>query len=93
MSFDHAKEKIFEIDLESNSLSYPSLYRFNNNTGNIGLTDTTANKIVLYNEAGNLDEKFPLIGNTGFTISDINKDDRYNVIVGLNKKLVVYNLE
>ena len=93
MSFNHAREKIFEINLESASLAYPSLYRFNDSDGNIGLSDTTSNMIMLYNEAGNLDETFPLKGNSGFSISDINKDERYNVIVGLGKKLVVYNLE
>lgn len=93
MSFNHAKEKIFEISLESASLAYPALYRFNEDAGKIGLSDTTSKMIMLYNEAGIIDDKFPLKGNSEFSISDINKDERYNVIVGLGKKLVVYNLE
>lgn len=93
MVFDHGKEKMFEIELEGNDPEYLSLYRFEAGYGKIGFTDGSSGQLYLYRDAGGLDNNFPLKGHTAFTITDINKDGRQNVIVGVEDRLVVYNLQ
>ena len=93
MAFDHRKEKIFEVELEKANYSSPTFYNFSNGMGKIGISNIEDGNIYLYKKAGSLDKNFPLKGRGAFTISDINKDERFNLIVGLDKRLIVYNLE
>ena len=93
LAFDHSKEKLFETTLTDESATYLSLFQFGEGEFRLGLTDTTSAQVMLFNEVGNMDTSFPLKGDSPFTISDINKDDRFNLIVCMGSKLLAYNLE
>lgn len=93
MVFNHNRDKLFEIELEGNDPAYLSMYRYDGGYGKIGFTDVSSKQIYLYRDAGSLDSNFPLKGNSPFSIIDLNKDGRQNVIVGLDKKIIVYNLK
>ncbi len=93
MVYTHAKEKLFEVELEGNDPQFLNMYRFQSGYGKIGFTDQESGQVYLYRDAGGLDSNFPLKGNTAFTITDINKDGRFNLLVGSGNKLVVYNLK
>ena len=89
----HRREKIFEIELDKPVHLAPTFYSFSNGMGKIGISNMEDGNIYLYKDAGILDKNFPLKGRGAFTISDINKDDRFNLIVGMDKRLIVYNLD
>ncbi|MEQ8324173.1 MAG: DUF3352 domain-containing protein [Vicingaceae bacterium] len=93
LAYDHAREKLFEASLDKASAAYLSLYHFGDEMDQLGFTDTSAAQLYLYTDVGDIHQAFPLQGNSGFSISDINKDDRFNLIVNYKQQLVVYNLE
>jgi len=93
MAYDHTKEKMFEVNLTVEEPSELKMYHFESGYGRIGFTDLKEHNIYLYRDAGSLNDGFPLKGSGDFTITDLNKDDRYNLIVGFENTLVVYNLE
>ena len=71
-------------------LAYPvNTYKFGDNLY-LGYVSTSLNKIYLSNINGDLFNGFPMNGSTPFTISDINKDGRFNVIT-VNEKGVLFN--
>lgn len=93
MVFNFDKEKLFEIGIEEGSPANLNMYYFDNGYGKIGYTDRSGSQAYLYRDAGGLDPNFPLKGSTAYTITDLNKDGRQNLITGLGKKLIVYNLK
>jgi len=93
MVFNHNREKLFELELEGNDPSNLNIYRFDSGIEKIGFTDVKSGQVYLYRNSGGLDNNFPLKGSTSFSIIDLNKDGRQNVIVGLKNKLIVYNLK
>jgi hypothetical protein len=50
-------------------------------------------EIYLFNEKGSLFEGMPLKGSTPFSISDINGDNHFDLIVGNGRNLFVYSLK
>lgn len=81
--------KTFDNEIQ-NSIIY---YQFPNGLGKLGILDKKQNEIYLIDEKGETVTGFPLKGTTHFSISDINEDARFNVIVGgLGKNVYTYNL-
>ncbi len=91
--YNHRKEKLFEIETENPIAEQPLTFVFNDGEIRYGLLDNTIGKIWLYQKEGRISENFPKPGNSLFSISDINKDGTYNLIVSVGNKLVVYNLQ
>ena len=92
VAFNSDREKLFEAELEEMDADY--LGFFGSETGNswIGFTDVRNKEVYLYGSQGSLSEDSPYKGNTPSCVIDLNKDGRQNLLVGLDKKLMVYNL-
>ena len=53
----------------------------------------TENQIYLINSQGEIEDGFPLAGSTPFSITDINNDKTYNLVVAHGKIVYTYNLK
>lgn len=93
VAFDHSRQKLFEVNIKTTDPTPLNLYRFESGYARIGFTDKASGKIYMYRDAGSMHEGFPLEGTGEFTIIDLNKDGRFNLIVGNGKVLKIYNLE
>jgi hypothetical protein len=89
--FDEEKAKLFEIEFENNISTTPMIFKLSEKLTKIGLVSN--NNLYLINETGKIEDGFPLMGSTLFSISDINNDKTLNLIVGDGNKLITYNLE
>jgi len=73
----------------------PSIYTFSSEVKKIGVADKAANRIYLYNSDGSLHQRFPLQGNSAFSIGKITDGVPYfNLIVGShNGNIYNYRLD
>ena len=89
--FDFEKNKLFETEIESDIITSPLFFRMPDKSTKIGLV--TSSNIYLFNEAGTMNDDFPLSGSTPFNITDLNNDNTSNLVVADKDILYMYNLK
>jgi len=90
--YNPSLEKIYGFKADSIISNAPEVYSFNNEAY-LGFTSKKANKIYLLDSKGKLYNRFPLDGNTSFSIRDINADGELDLAVGTKQgALRVYSL-
>ncbi len=79
---DENGKKLFTKKFNNPIKSKPAIYSFSSSLKEIGIVDSTANRIYLFNPDGKLHEGFPMQGNSEFSIGKINALLGLNLIVG-----------
>lgn len=83
----------FSFGFESPAICCPSFFRFGDNDLRIGVTCPQASELHLINRGGADSEGFPMPGQTQFSIGQLNGDNGYTLIAGINGKyLSAYSL-
>lgn len=91
--YNQEQELLFQMKFDTTITAGPNLYSFSNAT-KIGITLGSLDEIYLINKNGNIGENFPMHGNSAFSIADINKDGKFELIVcGLGGKVYTYMLQ
>ena len=89
--YDSEKNKLIETEVIDVITEKPLFFKMLDKSKKIGLV--TTNNIYLLNEAGIVENNFPLAGSTLFSISDLNNDNTSNLVVADKAILYMYNLE
>lgn len=80
---DENGKKLFSEKFKNSIQQKPNIYAFGAKNRKIGIVDSEANRIYLYDAGGDLHEGFPLQGNSEFSIGKLSKDSpQLNLIVG-----------
>ncbi|NQU54301.1 MAG: hypothetical protein HQ522_17370, partial [Bacteroidetes bacterium] len=88
---DENGKKRFSEKFKNEILQQPNIYSFSSKLKKIGIVESSANRIHLFDSAGKLHEGFPLKGNSEFSIGKISKNSgQLNLIVG-SKNGDLYN--
>lgn len=83
----------FSFGFESPAMCCATLFRFGDNDLRIGVTCPQASELHLINRGGADSEGFPLPGQTQFSIGQMNGENGYTLIAGINGKyLTAYSL-
>lgn len=81
--YDQQVNRIIEKKLNHKVDIYPELFTFADKSHKIGFTNTTNNRIYLYNSDGNIGKGFPLEGNSQFSLDFLGcENGSFNVITG-----------
>ncbi|MEI6679152.1 MAG: hypothetical protein WCL21_11135 [Mariniphaga sp.] len=81
--YDQQLNLIIEKKINHKVDIYPELFTFADKSHKIGFTDTTKNRIYLYNADGNISKGFPLEGNSQFSLDFFGcQNGSFNVITG-----------
>ena len=88
---DADKKEIFNSEFQSAITQTPLFFNMPNKSIKIGLV--TSNQIYLINSEGKIEEDFPLLGSTPFTIADINNDKTTNLVVADKRMIYTYVLK
>jgi hypothetical protein len=88
---DSEKNKLVDIEIVEPITEKPLFFKMPDKSKKIGIV--TATNIYLFNEAGVVQDNFPLAGSTLFSISDLNNDNTTNLVVADKNILYMYNLE
>ena len=86
--YDQNSLRLFQKFRESGFSGAPLLFRFPGEVTEIGTVDKTEQRLFLYNEVGTLKDGFPLKGSTPFSIGDLNRDGKLDLVVGNQGKIV-----
>ena len=87
---DADKKEIFSTEFQSAITQTPQFFNMPDKSKKIGLV--TNNQIYLLNSEGKIEENFPLLGSTSFTIGDINNDKTTNLVVADKRMIYTYVL-
>ena len=80
---DENGKKLFSKRFKNDIQHRPNIYSFSTKMKKIGIVESSANRIQLFDPSGKLHEGFPLQGNSEFSIGKISKSsDQLNLIVG-----------
>ncbi len=80
---DENGKKLFSEKFKNKIQQPPNLYSFSSKMKEIGIVESTANRIYLFEPSGKLHNGFPLQGNSEFSIGSISKNsNKLNLIVG-----------
>jgi hypothetical protein len=91
--FDQDQNEMISFKAKSTISAKPQFYLFPNGESKIGLVSNKANQIYLVNNKGQLEKGFPKYGSTSFSISDINNDRVFNIVVGsADKSVYTYSI-
>ncbi|WP_163325653.1 PQQ-binding-like beta-propeller repeat protein [Draconibacterium mangrovi] len=91
--FDEDGDKLFEEEFD-NSLLAVNLYAFTATQKMIGTTDSNENEIYLFDSKGKQYDGFPLIGNSEFSIGQLQNGGPLSLVVGdEDGNLLCYELE
>ncbi|MBI2280764.1 MAG: PQQ-binding-like beta-propeller repeat protein [Bacteroidetes bacterium] len=88
---DSEKHDLIKIEVNDEITHAPLFFKMPDKSIKIGLV--TASNIYLMNQAGIIDNNFPLTGSTPFNITNLSNDKNLNLIVGDKKLIYMYNLE
>lgn len=80
IGFDDDGEQLLKIEIAKGDISAMNAYRFNNGYS-IGVTVKEENEIYLFDRTEQLEPFFPMDGASAFTITDLNNDGYYNLLV------------
>ncbi|MCC7050879.1 MAG: hypothetical protein IT239_03760 [Bacteroidia bacterium] len=85
---------LFNFKTKSTISNNPLFFLFPNGKIEIGLVSKPSNTIYLVNNQGKAAQGFPKPGVTAFSIGDMNRDKKFNIVVGSNdKKIFTYPIE
>ncbi|NOR74798.1 MAG: hypothetical protein GQ525_06530 [Draconibacterium sp.] len=80
---DENGKKLFSKKFKTAIQHCPNIYSFSSKFKKIGITESSANRIYLFDPTGKLHEGFPLQGNSEFSIGKITRNSEHlNLIVG-----------
>lgn len=88
---DSEKHDLIKIEVNDEITHAPLFFKMPDKSMKIGLVTST--NIYLMNQAGIIDNNFPLTGSTPFNITNLSNDKNLNLIVGDKKLIYMYNLE
>ncbi|MDG1477314.1 MAG: PQQ-binding-like beta-propeller repeat protein, partial [Vicingaceae bacterium] len=88
---DAEKKVLYENEFETAIKRTPQIFKLADKTTKIGVV--TEKKIYLINTNGAIEDGFPLVGSTPFSIDDINNDNTNNLVVAHGKMIYTYNLK
>ena len=88
---DASQNKLFSLEFSSKITHKPQIFTMPDKTKRIGVV--TNSGIYLLNDAGVIEQDFPLAGSTPFMIEDINNDNVLNLVVGEKNLVYMYNLK
>ncbi len=88
---DSDKQELYQNEFELNITQQPQRFTMKDRTVRIGIV--TQNEIYLINALGQIEDGFPLVGSTPFSIADINNDKTTNLVVVNGNMLYTYNLK
>ncbi len=89
--YNNKKEALFSHQFDNDIILPPIIFTFPNNVCKIGISNTFAEKVFLFNADGSLYKDFPLEGNSPFSIGHFdNSSLRFNLLVG-GKGNFLYN--
>ena len=92
--YNHSGKKIFERGLDSQVTEKPVVFKQENGRKMIGVVCGNSNRTYLIDAAkGDLYKGFPLQGNHGLTVGYLTHSSSFNVIVGMDSKLLNYKVE
>jgi hypothetical protein len=92
--YNQDKLNAFSFGFESPAICCANLFRFGDNDLRIGVTCPQASELHLINRGGADSEGFPLAGQTQFAIGQLNGENEYTLISGINGKyLIAYTLQ
>jgi outer membrane lipoprotein-sorting protein len=81
--YDRSANRILAKKFSHKISSRPDLVTFPDNSRKFGITDTTENRVYLYNTNGSICDGFPLVGKSRFSIGfPGNEKDHFNLITG-----------
>jgi hypothetical protein len=88
---DSDKKEIYHSEFPSTITQIPLKFNMPDKTNKIGLV--IDNQIYLINNLGEIEDNFPLAGNTEFKIADINNDKTTNLVVANKRMIYTYVLK
>jgi len=88
---DATQNKLFSVEFTNKITHNPFIFSMPDKTKKIGVVTTSG--IYLLNDAGVIEQDFPLAGSTPFMIDDINNDNILNLVVGEKNLIYMYNLK
>jgi hypothetical protein len=92
--YDQDQNEMLNFKAKSSITAKPQFYLFPNGESKIGIVSSKANQIYLVNNKGQLERGFPKYGSTSFSISDINNDRVFNIVVGsADKSVYTYSID
>ncbi len=92
--YNQDKLNAFSFGFESPAICCANLFRFGDNDIRIGVTCPQASELHLINRGGADSEGFPMPGQTQFAIGQLNGENGYTLISGINGKyLTAYSLQ
>lgn len=92
--YNQDKLNAFTFGFESPAICCANLFRFGDNDLRIGVTCPQASELHLINRGGADSEGFPMPGQTQFAIGQLNGENGYTLISGINGKyLTAYSLQ
>lgn len=86
--FDKNKKMLFNHKFKNTITQQPTIYKTSANHYKIGVVTALSSEIFLVNNDGSVAEGFPKNGITNFTLTDANKDDINDIIVGTSPNYV-----
>jgi len=92
---DEKGKKLYSEKFENPVIYPPNIYTFAYNLKKVGIVESGANRIYLFNPGGKLHEGFPLQGNSEFSIGKLSdSSENLNLLVGSEGgKLYNYTME
>lgn len=91
--YNHQGKKIYEKELEAQSLDFPYVYRFSNGDVRIGLVDRSQRNMYMLNLKNGLSKGFPIGGDSPFSIIFAESGDFY-LFAGIeNGSLIKYRVQ
>lgn len=91
--YDDGLKLLFSYAVPSEVSATPVYYKEIAGKGSLGLVSKKANKIYLLKPDCSLANGFPLNGTTPFTISSLNNDGAFNLVVGSENTIYNYSFE
>lgn len=88
VAYNNNHEVVFEVEIPTGDISAINTYQFETGPA-IGITSEETDQIYLYDRTTQLKPFFPMNGFSPFTITDLNDDGNYNLIVG-NSQGILY---
>ena len=92
-AFNRKNEQVFKLNLPDEITHRLYTYRFSSTDIQLGVITGDANKVYLIDNKGEIQNGFPVYGNTPFSIRTFSGNDHFSLIAGNNStKIISYRL-
>jgi hypothetical protein len=92
-AFNRNKEQVFKLNLPDNITHRLYTYRFSPSDLQLGIITGEANKVYLIDNKGEIQNGFPVYGNTPFSIRTFSGNEHFSLIAGNSStKIISYRL-